>query len=123
MNFQRQYKYVLAAPCQWLTYFKNNSVFALINFNKSAMFATNDNTCIKNEMPCLQVKSWLPQQDILAHKNVKVFVTHGGLFSLLEGLYHGTTMVGLPLATDQFANMGRAKVSDVTIKRDLYHEI
>ncbi len=27
-------------------------------------------------------------------------------------------MVGLPLATDQFANMGRAKVSDVTINRD-----
>jgi hypothetical protein len=25
-------------------------------------------------------------------------------------------MVGLPLATDQFANMGRAKVSDVTVK-------
>jgi glucuronosyltransferase len=58
----------------------------------------------------LQVKSWLPQQDILAHPNVKLFVTHGGLFSLLEGLYHGTRLVGLPLATDQFANMGRAKV-------------
>jgi glucuronosyltransferase len=56
------------------------------------------------------VRSWLPQQDILAHKNVKVFVTHGGLFSLLEGLHYGTKMVGLPLATDQFANMGRAKV-------------
>jgi hypothetical protein len=27
-------------------------------------------------------------------------------------------MVGLPLATDQFADMGRAKVSDVTINRD-----
>jgi UDP:flavonoid glycosyltransferase YjiC (YdhE family) len=93
-------------------------VLAHVNCYKSAMFATNDNTCTNNEIACLQVKSWLPQQDILAHKNVKVFVTHGGLFSLLEGLYHGTTMVGLPLATDQFANMGRAKVSDVTIKRN-----
>ncbi|KAK7079985.1 hypothetical protein SK128_025299 [Halocaridina rubra] len=47
------------------------------------------------------VRRWLPQQDILAHPKVKVFVSHGGLLSLQESLYHVTPMVALPIFGDQ----------------------
>jgi len=55
------------------------------------------------------LKKWLPQQDLLAHPNLKVFVTHGGIFSLQEALFHKTPLVGIPLGTDQKSNMMRAQ--------------
>lgn len=32
---------------------------------------------------------------------MKVFVTHSGLLSTIEGVYHGVPMVGIPLFGDQ----------------------
>jgi len=56
----------------------------------------------------IMVKQWLPQQAVLQHPNVKVFLTHGGLMSVMESLHTKTVMVGVPMATDQFANIARA---------------
>ncbi|XP_049767214.1 UDP-glycosyltransferase UGT5-like [Schistocerca cancellata] len=57
----------------------------------------------------LMVKKWLPQADILAHKNLKVFITHGGLLSTFEAVYHGVPVVGVPVFGDQELNMIRAE--------------
>ena len=56
------------------------------------------------------LSKWLPQNDLLAHQNLKVFVTHGGLLSTQEALFHKTVLVGMPLAADQYANIARAEV-------------
>ena len=37
----------------------------------------------------IMVSKWLPQDDILAHPNVKLFVTHGGLLSATESIMRG----------------------------------
>ncbi|XP_066987462.1 UDP-glycosyltransferase UGT5-like [Macrobrachium rosenbergii] len=57
----------------------------------------------------VMIKEWLPQQDILAHPNVKLFITHGGLLSLQESCYHGKPLLALPIFGDQEKNAIRAK--------------
>lgn len=55
------------------------------------------------------IKSWWPQDDILAHPNVKVFITHGGLLGSTESIYHGVPVIGIPIFGDQELNMARAE--------------
>lgn len=42
-------------------------------------------------------KNWLPQDDILAHPNTKLFITHAGKGGITEAQYHGVPMVALPI--------------------------
>ncbi|EDW42661.1 GM23918 [Drosophila sechellia] len=55
------------------------------------------------------ISNWLPQDDILAHEKVIAFITHGGLLSTMESIYHGKPVVGIPFFGDQFMNMARAE--------------
>ena len=47
------------------------------------------------------LKPFLPQQDILAHKNTKLFITHCGMHGVMEAIYHAVPMVGMPVFIDQ----------------------
>ncbi|CAG9767335.1 unnamed protein product [Ceutorhynchus assimilis] len=54
------------------------------------------------------VKSWMPQNDILAHPNIKLFITHGGQLSTIESVYHAVPILAIPVFGDQFRNAKRA---------------
>ncbi|XP_045474742.1 UDP-glycosyltransferase UGT5-like [Harmonia axyridis] len=54
------------------------------------------------------IRKWLPQNDILAHKNVKLFITHGGIFSILEAVNNGVPCLAFPIFGDQMLNAKRA---------------
>ena len=47
------------------------------------------------------LKPFLPQQDILAHKNLRLFITHCGMHGVMEAIYHAVPMVGIPIFIDQ----------------------
>jgi glucuronosyltransferase len=51
------------------------------------------------------ISKWLPQDDILAHPNLKLFISHCGLGSVAESKYHGVPVVGLPINIDQITNV------------------
>ncbi|EDW97151.1 uncharacterized protein Dyak_GE26220 [Drosophila yakuba] len=47
---------------------------------------------------------WLPQDDILAHPNIKLFINHAGKGGITEAQYHGKPMLSLPIFADQPGN-------------------
>ncbi|XP_063921468.1 UDP-glycosyltransferase UGT5-like [Zophobas morio] len=55
----------------------------------------------------VKLGKWLPQQEILAHPNVKLFITHGGLLSTTETIFHGVPVLAIPIAGDQKLNAHR----------------
>jgi glucuronosyltransferase len=67
---------------------------------------------------------WLPQQEILQHKNLKVFITQGGLLSLMEALHYGKPIIGIPFFNDHKLNMARAESQGygLTIDYDALNE-
>ena len=60
--------------------------------------------------PNIHPMKWLPQNDLLAHPSVKLFITHSGNNGQFEALYHGIPMIGLPLFGDQIYNANRMEV-------------
>ena len=55
----------------------------------------------------VKLAKWLPQQDLLGHSKIRLFLTHGGLFSVQEAIYHAVPLVGLPVFADQPSNMNK----------------
>ncbi|KAK5639930.1 hypothetical protein RI129_010741 [Pyrocoelia pectoralis] len=50
------------------------------------------------------ISKWLPQQDVLRHPNVKLFIMQGGLQSMEEAICSGVPMVVMPFYSDQKGN-------------------
>lgn len=64
------------------------------------------------------ISSWIPQLDIIAHPNVKLFITHGGSLGTTEALSEGVPLLGIPLYADQTTNMQRAISSGYALAID-----
>lgn len=57
----------------------------------------------------IKIVDWLPQNDLLAHKDIRAFVSHVGHNSLYESAYHGVPLVAFPLYGDQQGNAKKAE--------------
>jgi len=53
------------------------------------------------------IADWLPQNEILANNNTKLFITHCGSNGQFESVYHAVPMIGFPIYMDQWYNAKR----------------
>ncbi|XP_055638321.1 UDP-glycosyltransferase UGT5-like isoform X2 [Toxorhynchites rutilus septentrionalis] len=80
------------------------------NVKQKVLWKFEDETMI-NVPKNVMVRKWLPQSDILAHPNVVLFITHGGMFGSQEGIYRGVPMLFIPFYGDQHRNALKAELS------------
>ncbi|KIH66062.1 UDP-glucoronosyl and UDP-glucosyl transferase [Ancylostoma duodenale] len=66
-------------------------------------YEDNDSALFGNH-PNIHPVKWVPQNDLLADKRLSLFVTHGGMNSMLEAMFHGKPMILIPLFGDQLVN-------------------
>lgn len=50
------------------------------------------------------MEKWVPQDDLLAHPNIRLFISHCGLGSVTEAIFHGVPILGIPFIYDQHIN-------------------
>lgn len=54
-------------------------------FKQKVIWKHDDDEPIAKLVPTnVMVRKWLPQSDILAHQNVVLFISHGGMFGTFE---------------------------------------
>ncbi|XP_069691990.1 UDP-glucosyltransferase 2-like [Periplaneta americana] len=68
--------------------------------------------------PNVILRDWFPQNGILAHPNIRLFITHGGRLSMMEAIYRAVPLIVLPLVTDQYANMRLMLDKGVAVQLD-----
>ncbi|XP_066293401.1 UDP-glucuronosyltransferase 1-2-like [Branchiostoma lanceolatum] len=64
---------------------------------------------------------WVPQNDLLAHKKMRLFIYHGGTNGLYESVYHGVPMVlvTLPIVSELRDNIARAVYHGYGVQLDI----
>lgn len=63
--------------------------------------------------------NWLKISDALAHSNVKLFITHGGINSIYESIDREVPMVVFPLCWEQYYNSKLMVERKIAIELDL----
>ncbi|XP_070504965.1 UDP-glycosyltransferase UGT5-like isoform X2 [Chironomus tepperi] len=64
-----------------------------------------ENETLPNKPDNLMISPWIPQRDILAHPNVKLFISHGGYLGTTEATKEGVPILGMPMYGDQGRNI------------------
>ena len=72
----------------------------------------------KEDQSRLRVERFLPQQQVLEHSSVSVFVTHASANGVMEALIAGKPMVAAPLFGDQCYFAARVQELGVGVRID-----
>ncbi|EDX14065.1 GD18377 [Drosophila simulans] len=98
---------------------QQNLMKSLVQFNQRVVWKTELYN-MSNKSDNVYVIEQPPQRAVLAHPNtLRLFITNGGLLSVIEAVDSGVPMLGLPVFFDQFSNLrwrqlaGMAEVLDI----------
>ncbi|XP_067673844.1 UDP-glucuronosyltransferase 2B7-like [Haliotis asinina] len=69
--------------------------------------------------PNVLLTTWMPQSDLLAHPNTKLFITHCGANGQNEAFLQGVPMIGFPIFADQPYNSMRLEYHGFGLNMDL----
>ncbi|KAG4077629.1 hypothetical protein HA402_008889 [Bradysia odoriphaga] len=83
---------------------------AFEQIGRRVLWKYDDDETIQNVPKNVMIRKWMPQNDILAHPNVILFISHGGMFGHFEALYRGVPLIIIPFFGDQFRNAKRAQL-------------
>ncbi|KAL5286054.1 UGT2A1.2 family protein [Megaselia abdita] len=86
------------------------NVLSKIPFN--VLWKWDDSAPVPGTSDNIMYKPWTPQDDVLAHPNVKLFISHGGQGGVVEAEYHGVPLLICSFFGDQHAN------KDLVIKKE-----
>ncbi|XP_012250843.2 UDP-glucosyltransferase 2-like [Athalia rosae] len=78
----------------------HNIVSAMSQLKQRVLWKFDDDY-LPEQPKNVMIRKWLPQSDILAHPNVRVFWGHGGLLSSQEAVWRGIPFVGTAFFLDQ----------------------
>ncbi|CAH2054203.1 unnamed protein product, partial [Iphiclides podalirius] len=109
---------------------KSSSIPVEIKNDLLRMFGKLNRTILwkfEEDLPDLprnvHIVPWAPQVEVLGHVNCELFITHGGLLSILESIHFGVPIIGIPLFGDQDLNVNRAVDKGFGKKVDLNSQI
>jgi len=78
-----------------------------------------ENDTLPNKPANLHIRKWLPQRDILAHPNLRVFMSHGGLMGTTEAVASAVPIVGVPIYGDQSLNIASLVQRGMALRLEL----
>ncbi|OXA46599.1 UDP-glucuronosyltransferase 2C1 [Folsomia candida] len=64
------------------------------------------------------LSKWLPQQDLLGHGKIRLFMTHCGGGGTEEAIFHGVPLLGMPFFGDQPLNAQAAEKHGYLVRLD-----
>ncbi|XP_049951732.1 UDP-glucosyltransferase 2-like [Schistocerca serialis cubense] len=67
----------------------------------------------------VMTKKWLQQPSVLAHPNVRLFITQGGLQSMNEAVFHAVPLMVIPFFADQQHNAAKAVQAQIGVWLEL----
>ncbi|KAM3962084.1 UDP-glucosyltransferase 2-like [Aphomia sociella] len=82
---------------------KGSLLNMFLKLKQDVIWKFEDN--LENVPKNVHLVKWAPQQSILAHPNLKMFITHGGQLSTTEAIHFGVPVIGIPVLGDQYVNM------------------
>jgi len=68
---------------------------------KAEKEAGSDGMAPRGDVGDLRTEAFIPQADVLAHPNVRVFVTHAGSGGVQDGVWNGKPFLCIPMVSDQ----------------------
>ncbi|KAG7196863.1 hypothetical protein KM043_014499 [Ampulex compressa] len=77
---------------------------------------------LPNTTDNLILRKWLPQEAVLAHPNIVLFITQGGFQSVEEAIDNAVPMIAFPMLSDQTWNVNRLVTLSVA-KKLIIHEV